>query len=122
MPRLAALSNQRLSNQVGVSLYVNHITPGLGPKSLSRSFTIFYTFMQPLRLNFLHMKLIAIILMLFILTSCAATLTVPAPTAQITVTSVTRDDCRRGGWERLRRADGSRFRNQGACVSYFSGR
>jgi uncharacterized protein YceK len=67
------------------------------------------------------MKLIAIILMLFLLTSCAATLTVPAPTAQITVTTqrITRDDCRRGGWQRLRRADGSAFRNQGACVSYF---
>jgi hypothetical protein len=67
------------------------------------------------------MKPTAIILMLFLLTSCAATVSVPAPTAQITVTTrrITRDDCKRGGWHQLRRADGSAFRNQRECDRYF---
>lgn len=29
-----------------------------------------------------------------------------------------KSDCKDGGWQNLRRADGSTFRNQGACVSY----
>jgi uncharacterized protein (UPF0548 family) len=34
------------------------------------------------------------------------------------MTPASRDDCKDGGWERLRRADGAPFRNQGDCVSY----
>jgi hypothetical protein len=29
-----------------------------------------------------------------------------------------KDDCKNGGWQNLRRADGSPFKNQGDCVSY----
>jgi hypothetical protein len=29
-----------------------------------------------------------------------------------------KDDCKGGGWQNLRRADGSSFKNQGDCVSY----
>ena len=32
----------------------------------------------------------------------------------------TRDDCKVGGWQSFKRADGSSFRNQGDCVSYIS--
>ena len=30
----------------------------------------------------------------------------------------TADDCKKGGWQLLARADGSTFKNQGDCVSY----
>jgi hypothetical protein len=30
----------------------------------------------------------------------------------------TKDECKRGGWSDLARADGTAFKNQGACVSY----
>ena len=33
-------------------------------------------------------------------------------------TPVTKDDCKKGGWQTLRAADGSSFKNQGQCVSY----
>jgi hypothetical protein len=33
-------------------------------------------------------------------------------------TPTTKDDCKNGGWENLRAADGSSFKNQGQCVSY----
>ena len=33
-------------------------------------------------------------------------------------TPLTKDDCKNGGWETLRAADGSSFKNQGQCVSY----
>jgi hypothetical protein len=33
-------------------------------------------------------------------------------------TPVTKDDCKDGGWQNLRTADGSSFKNQGDCVSY----
>ncbi|WP_412063507.1 hypothetical protein [Rubrivirga sp. IMCC45206] len=29
-----------------------------------------------------------------------------------------KDDCKKGGWQDLRRADGSTFRNQGQCIRY----
>lgn len=29
-----------------------------------------------------------------------------------------KNDCKNGGWQTLRRADGTEFKNQGACVSY----
>ena len=32
----------------------------------------------------------------------------------------TRDDCKVGGWQSFKRADGSSFRNQGDCVSYIN--
>jgi hypothetical protein len=31
-----------------------------------------------------------------------------------------KDQCKDGGWQMLTRADGTRFRNQGDCVSYFN--
>ena len=31
-----------------------------------------------------------------------------------------KDQCKDGGWQNLTRTDGSRFRNQGDCVSYFN--
>jgi predicted extracellular nuclease len=33
-------------------------------------------------------------------------------------TPVTKDDCKKGGWRSLARADGSAFRNQGQCIRY----
>lgn len=33
-------------------------------------------------------------------------------------TPTTKDDCKNGGWQNLRTADGTPFRNQGQCVSY----
>jgi len=33
-------------------------------------------------------------------------------------TPTTKDDCKGGGWQNLRAADGSTFKNQGQCVSY----
>jgi hypothetical protein len=33
-------------------------------------------------------------------------------------TPTTKDDCKNGGWQNLRAADGSSFKNQGQCVSY----
>lgn len=33
-------------------------------------------------------------------------------------TPVTKDDCKNGGWQSLRAADGSPFRNQGQCIKY----
>lgn len=33
-------------------------------------------------------------------------------------TPATKDDCKNGGWQNLRTADGSSFKNQGDCVSY----
>jgi hypothetical protein len=33
-------------------------------------------------------------------------------------TPLTKDDCKNGGWQNLRAADGSSFKNQGQCVSY----
>jgi hypothetical protein len=33
-------------------------------------------------------------------------------------TPLTKDDCKNGGWQTLRAADGSSFKNQGQCVSY----
>lgn len=30
----------------------------------------------------------------------------------------TRDDCKNGGWQSMRRADGSGFKNQGDCIQY----
>lgn len=33
-------------------------------------------------------------------------------------TPLTKDDCKNGGWQNLRAADGSSFKNQGDCVSY----
>ncbi|MFL5464179.1 MAG: hypothetical protein ACJ8AC_09115 [Gemmatimonadaceae bacterium] len=33
-------------------------------------------------------------------------------------TAVTKDDCKNGGWQSVKAADGSSFRNQGQCVSY----
>jgi hypothetical protein len=32
--------------------------------------------------------------------------------------ATTRDDCKDGGWQNVRRADGSTFRNQGQCIQY----
>lgn len=32
--------------------------------------------------------------------------------------ATTKEDCKNGGWQTFRRADGSSFRNQGQCVSY----
>jgi hypothetical protein len=32
----------------------------------------------------------------------------------------TKGDCKKSGWEVVTRADGSEFKNQGACVSYFN--
>ncbi len=32
--------------------------------------------------------------------------------------AATKEDCKNGGWQTFRRADGSTFRNQGQCVSY----
>lgn len=34
------------------------------------------------------------------------------------VVATNKDDCKNGGWQNLRRADGSKFKNQGDCVSY----
>lgn len=34
--------------------------------------------------------------------------------------AATRDACKNGGWQSVKRADGSSFRNQGDCVSYAS--
>lgn len=34
------------------------------------------------------------------------------------VVAASADQCKKGGWQRVRRADGSPFKNQGACVSY----
>jgi hypothetical protein len=34
------------------------------------------------------------------------------------LTAQNKDDCKNGGWQTLRRADGSSFKNQGDCVSY----
>ncbi len=33
-------------------------------------------------------------------------------------TPLTKDDCKNGGWQNVRAADGSPFKNQGQCVSY----
>jgi hypothetical protein len=33
-------------------------------------------------------------------------------------TPLTKDDCKNGGWQNVRAADGSSFKNQGQCVSY----
>jgi len=33
-------------------------------------------------------------------------------------TPATKDECKKGGWQNLRKADGSPFKNQGDCVSY----
>lgn len=33
-------------------------------------------------------------------------------------TPLTKDDCKNGGWQTLKAADGSSFKNQGQCVSY----
>jgi hypothetical protein len=32
--------------------------------------------------------------------------------------ATTKDDCKDGGWQNARRADGSEFRNQGQCIQY----
>ena len=31
-----------------------------------------------------------------------------------------KDDCKKGGWQRLTRADGTTFKNQGDCIQYFN--
>jgi hypothetical protein len=45
-----------------------------------------------------------------------------SPAVQITAFTVpaTKDSCKSGGWQTLKRADGSAFKNQGDCVSYAS--
>jgi hypothetical protein len=40
------------------------------------------------------------------------------PVVQPPSIGFSKDDCKKGGWQNLTRADGSGFRNQGACVSY----
>jgi hypothetical protein len=37
-------------------------------------------------------------------------------------TPITKDDCKNGGWQSVRDADGVPFRNQGQCVSYVNHR
>jgi hypothetical protein len=66
------------------------------------------------------MRLVSVIILMLFLTSCLTTVRFPS-TAVITVTptSYSKEDCKKGGWQALRRADGSAFRNQGDCVSYF---
>jgi hypothetical protein len=39
-------------------------------------------------------------------------------TAVILPTPRTKEDCKKGGWQSLRRANGTPFKNQGSCVSY----
>jgi hypothetical protein len=34
------------------------------------------------------------------------------------VVATTMDDCKNGGWQNAKRADGTSFKNQGDCVSY----
>jgi hypothetical protein len=29
-----------------------------------------------------------------------------------------KDDCKKGGWQSVKRADGSSFKNQGDCIQY----
>jgi hypothetical protein len=38
--------------------------------------------------------------------------------APMIIVPKTKEDCKSGGWQILRRADGSSFKNQGDCVSY----
>lgn len=67
------------------------------------------------------MKPIAIALLPILLGACAATVSLPAPSAQITITTrrITRQDCRGDGWRQLRRLDGSAFHNRRECERYF---
>lgn len=39
---------------------------------------------------------------------------------ELFVTARTKEDCKNGGWQSVRRSDGSTFKNQGDCVSYTS--
>lgn len=58
---------------------------------------------------------------LLMLTSCLTRVTFATPSAiTITPTSYTKEDCKSGGWQTLRRSDGGTFKNQGDCVSYFA--
>lgn len=39
---------------------------------------------------------------------------------QAPVVPTSKDDCKKGGWQTLFRADGSPFKNQGLCIAYFN--
>lgn len=72
------------------------------------------------------MKLLSLALT-FALTGCAVNVaTTPINGARTstnlstTSTSVTKEDCKKGGWQSLRKSDGQDFKNQGECVSYFA--
>jgi hypothetical protein len=65
-------------------------------------------------------KFSLMIVLTLVLTSCVATVRFPTTSViAVTPTSYSKEDCKKGGWQTLRRSDGSAFRNQGACVSYF---
>jgi hypothetical protein len=67
------------------------------------------------------MKYIVLFTALLTLTSCMTRVTFATPSAiTVTPTSYSKEDCKSGGWQTLRRSDGSSFKNQGDCVSYFA--
>lgn len=67
------------------------------------------------------MKYVLLFIALLTLTSCLARVTLATPSAiTVTPTSYSKEDCKSGGWQTLRRPDGSAFKNQGDCVSYFA--
>lgn len=61
-------------------------------------------------------------LLLPLLSACAVTVTPLVPAAVVTVQGqrVATEEklCKKEGWREVVRRDGSRFRNQGDCVSY----
>jgi hypothetical protein len=67
------------------------------------------------------MKYVLLFVTLLTLTSCLTRVTFATPSAiTVTPTSYSKEDCKSGGWQTLRRSDGSDFKNQGDCVSYFA--
>jgi hypothetical protein len=64
--------------------------------------------------------IITTVLLSAALSGCIATVSFPtSATMSVTPASYSKEDCKKGGWQTLRRSDGSSFRNQGDCVSYF---
>jgi hypothetical protein len=67
------------------------------------------------------MKYILSFIVMLTLTSCMTRVTFATPSAiTVTTTSQSKEDCKSGGWQTLRRSDGGTFKNQGDCVSYFA--
>jgi hypothetical protein len=67
------------------------------------------------------MNYVFIVALLVLLGGCMTSVTFPvSATVGVTPTSSSQEDCKSGGWQSLKRSDGSSFRNQGDCVSYFA--